>query len=350
MIKLSAKDSQNLLKILRTTPILANERGREAVLINASLEDVRHQIDLSGPSAVTIPIMVHILRSYGRLTYEHEALGRFLNAMLDFVGLEEQEILEEIISTYQLMTPVAKSPHKVAWVAPISKQEVAEKIIGENTLRPISFLSKGIQAAHSVVYLEVASPRSRWSGSGFMISPRLLLTNHHIIPDRTLLEQTVVRFNYQVNLHGNPELIDQYRAVPNGVYYANKEMDYALIEVEDNPAQKWGHLTLKTRLPRVDDRVNIIQHPNGLPKQVSIQNNFVKFVNRNKLQYITSTLPGSSGSPVLDDEWQVVGLHRAGGWLKEDEDSPTYYRNEGVAIGAILKDLPREIRTYLTIA
>ena len=70
----------------------------------------------------------------------------------------------------------------------------------------------------------------------------------------------------------------------DGLYYANKEMDYALIQVANNPGEKWGHLSLKTRMAMVDDRVNIIQPPNGLAKQISMQNNLVNFINAKKLQ------------------------------------------------------------------
>ena len=63
-----------------------------------------------------------------------------------------------------------------------------------------------------------------------------------MIPDSTLLEQTSVRFNYQLNVYGNPELISDYVVVADELYYANKEIDYALIEVANNPGEKWGHL------------------------------------------------------------------------------------------------------------
>ena len=39
-----------------------------------------------------------------------------------------------------------------------------------------------------------------------------------------------------------------------------------------------------------------------------MQNNFVAYADANIVQYATSTLPGSSGSPVFDDEFKVVAI------------------------------------------
>ncbi len=75
----------------------------------------------------------------------------------------------------------------------------------------------------------------------------------------------------------------------------------------------------------------------------------MKFANATKLQYVTSTMPGSSGSPVFNDKWEVVGLHREGGWLPEEDNSFTYYRNEGATIHAIVKNLPHNLVNSLNI-
>jgi V8-like Glu-specific endopeptidase len=70
----------------------------------------------------------------------------------------------------------------------------------------------------------------------------------------------------------------------------------------------------------------------------------VEYIGGNVLQYVTSTNPGSSGSPVFNDEWQVVGLHHAGGQIPEPTTGRTYGRNEGILIQRILADLPSDLR------
>jgi len=90
---------------------------------------------------------------------------------------------------------------------------------------------------------------------------------------------------------------------------------------------------------RRDDRVAIIQHPGGHLKKISMQNNFVAYADANVVQYTTSTLPGSSGSPVFDDEFKVVAIHHSGGDLTEPSTGRRYLRNAGTSIIAVLKDL-----------
>ncbi len=348
MVNLSADNKKQLLDILTHLPVLTNEKGREAVFISACLEDLRPHVDLSGPSSVAIPLVINTLISYGRLNYEHEALGRFLNTIKDYVGVDVQEFLDSIITKYQLMTPIAKSTAKIGWVVSVTQEEVLEKIVGENTLRPIAFLQKGINASRSVTYIEISSGSKKWSGTGFMISPNLLITNHHVLPQRNLLAGAIFRFNYQLDLNGNPELFKDYSALPEGIFYYNDKLDYTVVELMNNPGNEWGYLTLKPQVPLPDNRVNIIQHPSGLPKQISIRNNFIKFADSNIIQYVTSTLPGSSGSPVLNDHWEVIGLHHAGGLLPEEESGPLYFRNEGITIKAIINDFPDEVNKQLT--
>ena len=80
--------------------------------------------------------------------------------------------------------------------------------------------------------------------------------------------------------------------------------DIAVIQL-DNPPD-FGYLSLGTVPVRRDDRVTIIQHPGGHLKQISMQNNFVEYADDFVVQYTTSTEPGSSGSPVLNDDLEVV--------------------------------------------
>ncbi len=58
--------------------------------------------------------------------------------------------------------------------------------------------------------------------------------------------------------------------------------------------------------------VNIVQHPNGEPKQVALRENQIVDLMENFLHYKTDTAPGSSGTPVFNDEWELVALHHSG--------------------------------------
>ncbi|MBK8904547.1 MAG: trypsin-like peptidase domain-containing protein [Anaerolineaceae bacterium] len=341
MIELDYNDQSQLIQLLTPLPVLLNPDGRVSVLEAALLQKLIPLMHLSGPSVVVIPLMIRELRVYGRVTYEHEALGRFLNTMKNYVGVTEQEFLDKLILKYKLMTPSMHVPLAIDWM--LSTQDVSEKIIGENTLRPIAFLARGLEVSRAVVYIEVTTGEKSWSGTGFLIAPDILMTNHHVLPDASLLQSVTFRFNYQHTFQGQEELTEDYSVSDQPDYIANSELDYAVVRLASNPGNKWGYLPLSTQVPPKGSRVNIVQHPNGLPKQISIQNNFVKFANTTKLQYVTSTMPGSSGSPVFNNKWEVVALHRAGGLLSEEENGPLYYRNEGATIQAIIQTLPQNV-------
>ncbi len=93
------------------------------------------------------------------------------------------------------------------------------------------------------------------------------------------------------------------------------------------------------------DRVNIIQHPGGDHKQIALYHNIIAYTDNKRIQYLTDTMPGSSGSPVFDSQWRVVALHHSGGWIVEPGTKRQVYRNEGININCIIEGF-KNIKTY----
>lgn len=350
MVNLDIADRKQLITLLENIPELATERSRRQILKDAGLEQLVSRIDLSGDTRTAVSEIISYLSQFGRLTYENEALGMFLNTIKGVTGRQQQEFLDKLLNKYDMMTPIAASPVISNWQGRETPADVFEKIIGENTLRPIAFLAQGLKVARSVAYIGVRTSEESWSGTGFLIAPDLALTNNHVIPSADVLTDTLFRFNYEENFVGEAQTPSEYRANLNGIFYTNKNLDYTIVQLEREPGSEWGWLPLASRDIRRDSRVNIIQHPMGQPKQISFQNNFVEYVGGNIVQYVTSTLPGSSGSPVFNDKWEVVALHHAGGNMQEPTTQRRYFRNEGTWIGSILADLPEKLRERLKFA
>lgn len=59
------------------------------------------------------------------------------------------------------------------------------------------------------------------------------------------------------------------------------------------------------------DAAIIVQHPKGRRKQVVLNNNEIVGLYKDYLRYEADTDYGSSGSPVFNDRWELVGLHHA---------------------------------------
>jgi endonuclease G len=121
-------------------------------------------------------------------------------------------------------------------------------------------------------------------------------------------------------------------------------LDYTVVAVKPSPAappvESWGALHLNPNAdPIPTEHVVIVQHPNGGPKQIVLTANAVLQVKPPLLHYATDTMPGSSGSPVYNDLWQVIAIHHAAGPQVKLADGGSRYSNEGVLMSAIRPDL-----------
>ena len=247
MINLDIEDRKQLITLLRDLPELATERSRLQILELAGLKQLAPMMDLSGASFVAVSEIVSYLSNYGRLTYDHEALGLFVNTLKGFVGIQQQEFLDGVLTKYDMMTPIAALPDIGQWKGGETTADVLEKIIGENTLRPIAFLQRGVEVARSVAYIGVQSGYDRWSGTGFLVAEDLLLTNNHVLPSADLLQHSLFRFNYEDDFRGHAQPIEEYHAKPDGFFHTNEALDYTLVQLDGNPGQKWGWLPLLSR-------------------------------------------------------------------------------------------------------
>jgi len=338
-VQLSQPDFQRLTRIVQNLPDFANVRDRRR-LVAGALEGVPQadvilaRLDLDGsPMGISVEV-VRFLSQFGQVAYGKEALSVFLNYIQPFTGNEDSDFIFELFQKYPLDVQVSRSRLIDDWRGTSGVADVQEKIIGENTLRHIYLLNLALEAAKAVVHLR--TPKS--VGTGFMIASDLLMTNNHVIANREQAEQTEYTFNYQLDINGKECAIQTAQALPGGAFYTNPELDYTVVSLTDLPP--FGSpLILKSKQVRRDDRVAIIQHPGGHLKKISMQNNFIAYADANVVQYTTSTLPGSSGSPVFDDEFKVVAIHHSGGMLVEPGTQQRYLRNAGTSAMAVLKDL-----------
>jgi hypothetical protein len=208
-----------------------------------------------------------------------------------------------------------------------------EKVVGLNNLLRIAWLSRGLELAAPVC--RIVAPAG--DGSGFLIATDLLLTNHHVLPDETSADASTAEFNYQVNWAGDLEPVRRY-TLDSTRFRTSEALDYTIVRVKESPGDLFGFVDLSKRgQPTVNDFVSIIQHPQGGTKQICFTDNKVSAVFGDLLQYSTDTEPGSSGSPVFNQAWEIVGLHHRGGGLA-GPDGKKYFTNEGIQIASVMRD------------
>jgi V8-like Glu-specific endopeptidase len=243
-----------------------------------------------------------------------------------------------------------------------------ERMLGTNDLMGVAFLEGGLQVARSVgrIWIGVAGGRPMGYGTGFLVSPRLLMTNHHVLRDRSVARSSLVEFNYQVGLSGITLPTSTFALDPDEFYFADKDLDYAVVAVRSTGTGGqslsdfgWNPLIEEEGKAIVSQWLNLIQHPNGETKQLGLRENQLLDVLEEFLHYETDTAPGSSGSPVYNDRWEVVALHHSGVWATNDAGQPLaidgrvwredmgehrikWVANEGARISRVVAHLRRQ--------
>lgn len=340
--QLQRQDREQLIRLLIERPEFRSETRRDAFLEemlagSPRRTDILGQINLGGPPRQFAGHLLTVLTQFGQDEPGQEALGLLINHLLPYLGDgPDKEFLLGLFARYPLKTsPVATRALPPAdWRSRESPQDVQEKIIGENTLRDIRLLELALDAARAVV--RIVTPTSL--GSGFLAGAGLIMTNHHVIPDQTAAKACAYQFNYQLDKALNPLPVNAARTKPDGLFYTNPQLDVTVVEALDVP-DGVTPLALARLRAQKEERVNIIQHPGGHYKKISMQNNFVAYADARTIQYLTSTEPGSSGSPVFNNDFLVIGIHHSGGYLPEPNSDHTYLRNAGSSMIAILDDL-----------
>jgi endonuclease G len=197
-----------------------------------------------------------------------------------------------------------------------------ERVIGKKDFLGIEFLELALAVSRFVGRIQVRSrpgPAEGY-GTGFMVSPQLLLTNNHVLRSAAEARYSEVEFDYQNDRYGRPLPVVTYALDPATFFVTDPALDFALVAV--SPRSQGGNIALKrygwSRLIGAEgkalhgDPLNIIQHPRGEPKQIVLRSNELVDLLDVFAHYVTDTEPGSSGSPVYNDQFEVVALHHSG--------------------------------------
>jgi hypothetical protein len=242
---------------------------------------------------------------------------------------------------------------KEAVLGPDNRDDL-EKIVSSNPAifnDPDAWRRAMIQAEWAVCRVE--KPEGQPLGTAFLVAADLVLTNHHVAFDavrtfRSHPEAVRFHFGFREPADGAPEAGTLCRLAADwDVHSSPREtLDYAVLRLDlrageeavgdfkDAPRRGW--LKLRKADVRASQGLFILQHPSG--QTLKMANGGVKQVAGAWVDYEVDTEPGSSGSPVFNNRWELVALHSRAG---------TGQFNQGVAISAIVDDLPAGVKALL---
>jgi len=223
-----------------------------------------------------------------------------------------------------------------------------ERIINESDLLSVNFLARGIEASKAVCRIRIPQKNGTAYGTGFLVGPNLLITNNHVISNKDEAAQCEAEFDHEHDKDGILKPSIGFNLQPNKIFFTSTDLDITFVAISrfsnnNVPIERFGFLRLLPISGKgvPGEWVTIIQHPNGAPKQMTIRacqilKNIEKHSPKKFIHYTTDTNPGSSGSPVINDQWQVVAVHhKAVPDPDSDKDNIKFIANEGVRISAI---------------
>ena len=214
-----------------------------------------------------------------------------------------------------------------------------ELVLDGTNLLPFHFLRTGDRLGRAVVKIQRDDGST---GTGFLVAPDILLTNHHVLPDGPTAAASVALANYEVSPPNDPAGRSAAATLdPAALFVTNADLDFTFCGVTGLDFLGAIPLDRERMHVAVDETVTIIQHPRGRPKEVALRENRVVRADGVVLQYACDTEPGSSGSPVFNDQWKPVAIHHASVLTDSPEGrrvgtrSRARYLNEGIRLSAI---------------
>ena len=253
-----------------------------------------------------------------------------------------------------------------------------ERIIGDRNLFEINYLLQGARASKAVCRIRIRDRNGNpiGFGTGFLISPGLLLTNNHVLKSKGSAANSTAEFDVELDSFFVAKKPRKFHLRPDQLFFTDKALDYTFVRVaaravDDFPLADFGHLPLVRTSGKAigGEFVSIIQHPEGKLKKLVIRDNqVVKIDDCDEscenvfIHYTSDTEPGSSGAPVLNDQWDVVALHhkaipkfaegtddvlaKSGDVWEESlgYEEIDWLANEGIRVSAIFDSLNRHRR------
>jgi endonuclease G len=225
-------------------------------------------------------------------------------------------------------------------------RKLYEAIIGTDDRLPRRFLMEGEMAARPVGRIAVPQSDGTLYGTGALIGPRLIITNHHVIDSYSSAQGASIEFGFYDPEQGQSAPVQSFSLNPAEVFVTHSDLDFSVVAVDTSTnassIESFGMVGLIPFSGKalVGEHVNIVQHGDGGPQTLSMRSNTVVDVFDDWIHYTSDTEPGASGSPVFNDSWQAVAIHHAS---VPADDASQGMVNEGIRISSIVQRLVSDL-------
>lgn len=249
----------------------------------------------------------------------------------------------------------------------VEENPLSSERVSSLTLREFFRIDKDVKTHMSNVCQIITEINGtlQLNGSGFLIVPDLIVTNHHVLAKISVALRSIAVFH---KFSAEGQVIDTYYAELNpleekeGYFWTGiqpvgsssltlEELDYTIVAIK--PTQKIAQTAFSilelTQLV-VNDRIFILHHPKKevknhtdlLNSTLRVSIGTINSINQDKeMHYNSDTAAGSSGGPVIKSGGLLAGLHRR--TMGECHCTPNNHTcNSGIPIAAIWAHIPAE--------
>lgn len=275
------------------------------------------------------------------------------NVVLSPVELKEQkENANEVDKIY-------RSQVKQGFTLNETLKVKLEKVFGDDSYKTYKWYMEGASRCEAVA--RIGADSTKGFGTGFILPGNglctdlgdelVLVTNAHVVSPAYEAEESL-RPEEAIAIFEALDPKQEFSDLQVAWSSPSRELDATVLRFNRNDIERLMALTKTVKrypvskyLPAIDEppsqKIYVIGHPHGGTLQLSFQDNLlIDHDQTTKIHYRTPTDGGSSGSPVFNQQWQLIGLHHAG-----SEEMPclngkagTYAANEGIWIQKIIAE------------
>ena len=211
----------------------------------------------------------------------------------------------------------------------------------------------------------IVSSHNHVNATGFRVAKRLIMTCQHV--GKGVSENDVIQFCFfepQIpETPGSLPELDTFQLRPDIFYYESSKLDFAVVAIaKENENLSLDKVDVISCISMIEEgklpagfHVSIFSHAEGKPLKLSLRQEVVakdpqkklvlgtRLLTDEILLYKAETEAGSSGAPIFNDQWQLIGIHQGfTNELVQTEGKPphqVFYANYGTFLKSIIEEM-----------